>query len=317
MATEAGWAQVGGQMIRADAADQSSPVTGRTPWIPKQPWYQMLPERLNEHDTQIAVGKALNGEPMTAKQKRVVANMLDFAKASLAEQQKWREQAYDATGASDAHDYETIGHHADQVDARDDDIPIDPHDTRLASADHLTDEDIDAIFGIQHAGRSLPEKPVAADAREGGQGTDAPQEAGPGAFRLEAETPEQVRARITADEAAQAASRKATAAADAQERAALDAKEVRQRAAAAADNFRLGEDPHDALAGQHSLFDQPAHDDGSDIPPAFWRKVKVPHDVWIADEGVHEKVDLPAHEAIASVREDIGNLEALLNCLKG
>lgn len=318
MATEAGWAQVGGQMIRADGTDQTSQVTGRTPWIPKQPWYQMLPERLNEHDTKIAVGKALNGEPLTAKQKRVVANMLDFAKSSVAEQQKWRDQAYHETGAADAQDYEAIGRHADQVDARDADIPIDPHDTRLASADHLTDEDIDAIFGIQPASRSLPEKPVSADAREGGQGTDAAQAAGPGAFRLEAETPDQVRARTAADEAAQAESRKAAAAADAQERAAQDAKDVRQRAAAAADNFRLGEDPHDALTGQNSLFDHaPTHDDGADIPPAFWKKVKVPHDVWIADEGVHEKVDLPAHQAIASVREDIGNLEALLNCLKG
>lgn len=58
-------------------------------------------------------------------------------------------------------------------------------------------------------------------------------------------------------------------------------------------------------------------DTGADVPLAFFKKIKVPHEVWIADEGVYETVELPAHKALASVREDIGNLERLLECLKG
>lgn len=52
-----------------------------------------------------------------------------------------------------------------------------------------------------------------------------------------------------------------------------------------------------------------------DIPLAFQKKVKVPHDVWIEDEGKFETVDMPAHKALKSAREDIDSLTALLNCL--
>lgn len=62
---------------------------------------------------------------------------------------------------------------------------------------------------------------------------------------------------------------------------------------------------------------QSDHDTGADIPLSFFKKTKVPHDVWVADEGQYETVDLPAHKALSSVREDIDNLKRLLNCLKG
>ncbi len=58
-------------------------------------------------------------------------------------------------------------------------------------------------------------------------------------------------------------------------------------------------------------------DDLADIPRAFLKKTKVPHEVWVSDEGKYESVDLPAHEALASVREDITHLRSLLDCLKG
>jgi hypothetical protein len=58
-------------------------------------------------------------------------------------------------------------------------------------------------------------------------------------------------------------------------------------------------------------------DDGADIPHAFMKKTKVPHDVWVVDEGQYETVDIPAHTALKSVREDIANLAALLNCMRG
>jgi hypothetical protein len=59
------------------------------------------------------------------------------------------------------------------------------------------------------------------------------------------------------------------------------------------------------------------HDDGKDIPIAFYKKVKVPHDVWIEDERRYESVEISADKALASVREDIDNLKSLLGCMKG
>jgi muramidase (phage lysozyme) len=61
----------------------------------------------------------------------------------------------------------------------------------------------------------------------------------------------------------------------------------------------------------------PAVDTGDDIPLAFYKKVKVDHDVWIQDENKYETVQVGADQALASVREDITNLRALLQCMKG
>lgn len=52
-------------------------------------------------------------------------------------------------------------------------------------------------------------------------------------------------------------------------------------------------------------------------PLSFMKKVKVDHDVYIKDEGRWETVKVQAHVALKSVREDIGNLEALLKCMRG
>lgn len=77
--------------------------------------------------------------------------------------------------------------------------------------------------------------------------------------------------------------------------------------------------PKPAPASQVEQADEQseADDDLADIPLAFMRKTKVPMDVWIVDEGTYDTVDIPADKALASVREDIDNLRALLGCLKG
>jgi hypothetical protein len=259
MATEAGWEQVGGKMIRADGTDQSSDVVGRTPWIPKQPWYQMIPERLNEEQTIEAVGKALNGEPMTAKEKRVIGNMLDFAKASLEEQRKWRDQVHEEVGATSSHEYEQIGQHADALEAMDEDIPLDHNDPRLKTGNNLTDEEIDGIFGIKQQSGNVSEKPRSGDAREGTQGTGTPAEANGGAFQLQGETPAEVKAKTEAAEKAEKAKKKAEAEAEAKDKAEREKKDVQQRAPHAIENFQLGEDPEAALSGQKDIFgEEPA-----------------------------------------------------------
>lgn len=62
---------------------------------------------------------------------------------------------------------------------------------------------------------------------------------------------------------------------------------------------------------------EPDHDDGADIPLAFYKRQKVPLEVWLEDEGHYETVDMPADKALSSVREDIENLVGLLACMKG
>lgn len=59
------------------------------------------------------------------------------------------------------------------------------------------------------------------------------------------------------------------------------------------------------------------NDAGEDIPLAFMKKTKIPHEVWVDDEKQYHTANIPADKALASVREDISNLKALLACLKG
>lgn len=73
MATQAGWSQRGGELLR----DENHQVTGRTTWVPKEAWYAELPERLNTEATIEAVRKAIAGERLGAKERRVVGYMLD------------------------------------------------------------------------------------------------------------------------------------------------------------------------------------------------------------------------------------------------
>lgn len=61
----------------------------------------------------------------------------------------------------------------------------------------------------------------------------------------------------------------------------------------------------------------PLDNDISDIPVSFAQEHQVPHRVWVEDERVYEEVEIPATEALDSVREDINNLKALLRCMRG
>jgi hypothetical protein len=120
MKDEAGWAQVGGKIIR-ETADGVSQVTGRTTWIAHHPWFAAMPERLNEHETKLAVNKALAKLPMTAKEKRVVSHMIDMAKGMNAEREEWNK----------AHPEEKVSE-ADYSDA-------------IESQSELTDEQLHAL----------------------------------------------------------------------------------------------------------------------------------------------------------------------------
>lgn len=88
------------------------------------------------------------------------------------------------------------------------------------------------------------------------------------------------------------------------------------QAAATAESAAIPAGNNDAVIPSGNETETPA-DTGADIPLAFYKKVKVPVEVWIEDEGQFETVEKPAHLALASAREDIASLQALLNCLKG
>lgn len=265
------------------------------------------------------------------------------------------EQHRGITGAATVHEQDQIAHHADQFDARDlAAIAELDADIRLEggkSFDNLTDEQIDEIFGIKsaaepaQAGGRQDQSRAAASAPQGDGRTAEPDPV------LDRYSPAQVAARQaeatrSATSRAQEQARLETAA-----RAKTDAADVKARQDASAEHFTLGQDAHDALAGQRDIF-QNNHPEGEagmparagavesppspesvsqkhdtvlpsgkdsvdDIPHAFQKKVKVPVEVWIEDEGKFETVDMPAHKALKSAREDIDSLTSLLNCLKG
>lgn len=75
-ADEAGWAQKGGSILREVADDYSSPVIGRTTWIPNKLWWSDRPVSLkgdmNGAATRNAINKAFNGEKLTADERRMM-----------------------------------------------------------------------------------------------------------------------------------------------------------------------------------------------------------------------------------------------------
>lgn len=80
MAANAGWAQVGGRMIRNEQGE----VTGRTEWIGHEDWWQGRPGGLNKQQTQAAVAKALAGEKLGANETKAVKGMVEVALERLA-----------------------------------------------------------------------------------------------------------------------------------------------------------------------------------------------------------------------------------------
>lgn len=233
-----------------------------------------------------------------------------------------REDRRGVTGAATVDEQAAVEQHADTfTDAEaalllDADIPLDLGDTRRVSGDNLTDEDIDAIFNIRRepaqSGSGETEKSTASPARESAARTQ-----GPGDI-LGSYTREEVVARQDVEAASAKAREAERARLDGEARKKRDKADIDARMDASAANFQLGQDAETSLSGQQDIFSAsaPAAED-SDIPPAFFKKVKVPLDVYIEDEGAYETVDMPADKALASVREDIDNLRALVKCMGG
>jgi len=154
---------------------------------------------------------------------------------------------------------------------QDADIPLDGG----LSSDNITDEELDAIFGLQSrpgssrnpgdAGQAVAEP---APAVAGGT-------AAPGGDLLSSYTPAEVRARQDSDEAATKARQAERDKLEAQRKKERDDADIRARQDASAENFQLGQDAMDSLAGQGGLFDASA--------PAAPAKAAAP-DIAITDE---------------------------------
>ena len=92
MAPDAGWAEVGGRLIR----DSNDNATSRTKWIPRAEWF--VAGMLNSPSASVeAVRKAIAGEPMLKPERLHVMGMMDWLDA-----QNLSEAGQDALGTLDA-----------------------------------------------------------------------------------------------------------------------------------------------------------------------------------------------------------------------
>lgn len=89
MRNETGWAQIGGRMIRADAADWRSEVIGRTTWIPNAEWWPDRPKGLTEAQVKKAIDKALSGKDLTKRETEMVRYLVDVAREREALRDWW------------------------------------------------------------------------------------------------------------------------------------------------------------------------------------------------------------------------------------
>lgn len=92
LAADAGWAERGGQMLRADGMDQLSEVVGRTKWVGSE-WFGEMRRALesngvaSEKAIAAAVEKYLAGDKLKANERRTVKWMVDYINRMDAETQ--------------------------------------------------------------------------------------------------------------------------------------------------------------------------------------------------------------------------------------
>lgn len=140
MADNAGWAQIGGELIRTgdattfnaeearDGGQGQGDVTGRTPWVPNEPWFADAQRMRDTHlrgnktgsQTREAVRKALAGEPMRAVERRHVQALLDEIDAQHTEAAAFHEEGINPTEQDQAENaliQHAIGVDPDAVEA--------------------------------------------------------------------------------------------------------------------------------------------------------------------------------------------------------
>ncbi len=171
MADQAGWAEVGGQLLR----DADGKPSGRTQWLPRADWYAELPKdaRMNQADTIAAVNKAINGEPMSAKEKRAVSAMLDHIEHAR-DNERAPDIGFDEVDPEAAAERQAII----EADTLIEEAPDDKLDALLEASlngktgTELTDAELDDIFGPEVVRSPEKTKPSGAAGRDSaGSGT--------------------------------------------------------------------------------------------------------------------------------------------------
>lgn len=175
----------------------------------------------------------------------------------------------EATGAETVSEQHLIEDYADHfpaeelADARlnDDDIPFDLDDPRLSTTNHFMDEVHDETTGLQDPGSAREDRGQAAadPAQAAPEGAGRAETQGEGAGELlssysrddvlKRESEAEANARAIEDERRRL---------EAARKKAQDEKDIRSRQDASADNFQLGQDAHDSLAGQGDIFSAPS-----------------------------------------------------------
>jgi hypothetical protein len=171
----------------------------------------------------------------------------------------------ETSGATSIDEQDQVDQLAEQIPPQqliDADIPLNLNDPRLAPDHELTEEEIDAIFGIQKASGPRADRGEA----EG----DATETASEGAAPVGQPGRDEGQDLLTSYSASDLAAREEEAAArakrvqaerdklEARQKKEQDAKEAKVRADATVDDFQLGQDANDQLSGKTGLFDAPS-----------------------------------------------------------
>jgi hypothetical protein len=165
------------------------------------------------------------------------------------------EAAMEEVGASSEEEYSQIESHADEADAEIE-RQIDAAFDSVVTNEELSDEDLDAIFGITPKSSGVSEEDSSGPESQSGRGDQAQAED----FGLTGETQEEGRAR-TADEESRAEKDAADKrAADQAERKNRERRDIESRQDASADNFELGQSAEDSLSGQKPLLSKASND---------------------------------------------------------
>ena len=237
MAANAGWAQVGGRIIRENMEDNTSKVTGRTTWIPKEEWWRGRPKGMTEAKTNKAVQKAIAGEQLNIPEKRMIEYMVNVAEGNVGR------------GAEERARLEESDRQVAQFEA----------DRRVEEARVIADRF--AQMGQQGPAQAIIKaieegKPVTPEAitflRSKLQDLSQP-----APMELTGQTPDEARAQAAELEKQQADEQRVASEQQRAEQEARDRAEIARRSEGAAEDFQLGQTAEENLTGQKNVFAEP------------------------------------------------------------
>lgn len=234
MAANAGWAEVGGRLLREDAADNTSKVIGRTQWIPKEEWWRGRPKGMTEAKTAKAVQKAIAGETLNVAEKRMIEYMVNVAEGNLARIDEER-------------------------------AALEESDRKVAQfeQERRTEEALDIAKKLEQIGQTGPAQAIVKGIQDGQVVTPAAIEflrekfqelSQPAPMELTGQTPDEARAEAEALELQRAEEQRVASEQQRAEQEARDRAEITRRSEAAAEDFQLGQTAEENLTGQKDIF---------------------------------------------------------------